>query len=86
MELSLTGMVCSMKYKVGDIILVKDIRQRLRIRPLIFIRLHLKNTFGIITEVEESSTEEKNGYIWYSQVEQKQYHFYQDEVDGEVIV
>jgi hypothetical protein len=80
-----------MKYKVGDLIVIKDmyplllprLRQRLVLR--LHIRLHLKNTLGIITEVEESSTEKDNGYIWYSQVDGKEYHFYQDEVDGEVI-
>ena len=86
-----------MKYKVGDLVLVKDIRfPPLRPRPLPLLRLHplprLKNTFGIITEVEKhsdifekGSTENDNGYIWYSQVDGKEYYFYQDEVDGEVL-
>jgi hypothetical protein len=96
-----------MKYQVGHVVVVKDILFRfhplLHLRPrhvlllqlLLPLRLqyHLKNTFGIITGVEEhtdlyekDSTENDNGYIWYSQVDQKEYYFYQDEVDGEVIV
>jgi hypothetical protein len=65
-------------------------RHRLRLHPR--LRPHIQNTFGIITEVEKhtdlfekSSTENDNGYIWYSQVDGKEYYFYQDEVDGEVI-
>jgi hypothetical protein len=87
-----------MKYKVGDLVVVKDMCPRLRprLRPRLHLHLlprpHLKNTFGIITEVEKhtdlfekSSTENDNGYIWYSQVDGREYYFYQDEVDGEVI-
>jgi len=61
-----------------------------RFRPLSLLRL--QNTFGIITEVEKhtdifekGSTENDNGYIWYSQVDGKEYHFYENEVEGEVI-
>ena len=98
-----------MKYKVGDLILVKDIRHRLRhhlrprrhfrLRPRLLLRLHLRlhlhlyNTIGIITEVEKHSdifekhsTENDNGYIWYSQVDGREYYFYEDEVECEVIV
>ena len=70
-----------MKYQVGDLILVKNIDLRPR----------LQNTYGIITATEKhtdifekDSTEKDNGYIWYSQVDGKEYHFYEDEVDGEV--
>jgi len=86
-----------MKYQVGDLILVKDIRLlprlRLRLRLHLHPRLHprLLNTLGIITEVHKhsdffrsGSTEDDNGCIWYSQVDGKEYYFYQDEVDGEV--
>ena len=90
-----------MKYQVGDLVLLKDIHPPLhpllrlplplRLRPRLPLRL--KNTFGIITEVEKhsdifekGSTENDNGYIWYSQVDGKEYYFYQDEVDSEVIV
>ena len=81
-----------MKYKVGDLVLLKDIYSRFRPRPRPHPHLRLNNTFGIITEVEKhtdlfgnDSTENDNGYIWYSQVDGKEYYFYQDEVDGEVI-
>jgi hypothetical protein len=103
----------NMKYQVGELVLVKNIRPlpllhprplprplplprlrpRLLPRPLLLLRLHLRlnNTYGIITEVEkhseifkENSTENDNGYIWYSQVDGKEYYFYEDEVDGEV--
>ena len=71
-----------MKYKVGDLLLIKDIRLHPRLRPRLRLhrrlRLHprLHNTLGIITEVEKhtdlfekDSTENDNGYIWYSQVD-----------------
>jgi hypothetical protein len=83
-----------MKYKVGDLILVKkcdyEPRPRLLLRPR--LHLHLHNTLGIITEVEKhsdifekDSTPDDNGYIWYSQVDGREYYFYQDEVECEVI-
>ena len=87
-----------MKYRVGDLILIKNIDLSLRPRlpplprPRHRPRLLLQNTFGIITEVEKhtdifkkGSTENDNGYIWYSQVDGKEYHFYEDEVEGEVV-
>jgi hypothetical protein len=89
-----------MKYKVGDLLFIKKyeyklrLRLRLRLPPRPHLRLRplIQNTFGIITEVEKhtdlfekDSTENNNGYIWYSQVDGKEYYFYQDEVDGEVI-
>ena len=85
-----------MKYQVGDLVLIKNLRlhPRLRPRPLLHLhpRLRLNNTYGIITATEKhtdifekDSTENDNGYIWYSQVDQKEYHFYEDEVEGEVI-
>jgi len=90
-----------MKFNVGDLVFIKDILVRPRLhprlhpllRPLLRRHLRLKNTFGIITEVEKhtdlfenDSTENDNGYFWCSQVDGKEYYFYQDEVDGEVIV
>ena len=84
-----------MKYKVGDLLLVKDIHLSPLLRPHLCLHLlpRLKNTFGIITKVkkhtdlyERGSTENDNAYIWYSQADNKEYYFYQDEIDGEVIV
>ena len=85
-----------MKYQVGNLILIKniDFHPCPRLRLHLHLRLHhrLNNTFGIITEVEKhtdifekGSTENDNGYIWYSQVDGKEYHFYEDEVTGEVV-
>ena len=82
------------KYQVGDLILIKNIVPRLRPRPhpRLRLRLLLNNTYGVITAVEkhneifkENSTENDNGYIWHSQVDQKEYYFYENEVEGEVI-
>jgi len=81
---------------IKDISLHPHPRPRLPLRlPLLprpRLRPHLHNTIGIITEVEKhtdlfekSSTENDNGYVWYSQVDGKEYYFYQDEIDGEVI-
>ena len=65
---------------------------RLRLRPHPRLRLRFQNTYGIITAFEKhtdifekDSTEKDNGYVWFSQVEQKEYYFYEDELDGEVI-
>jgi hypothetical protein len=89
-----------MKYKVGDLVLIKACVYKSRPRPRLRLRrrlhphphLHLMNTFGIITKVEKhsdifekGSTENDNCYIWYSQVEGQEHHFYEDEVIGEVI-
>ena len=83
-----------MKYQVGNLILIKNIDPHLHPHPHPHprLRLRLNNTFGIITAVEkhneifkENSTENDNGYIWYSQVDGKEYHFYEDEVEGEVV-
>ena len=73
-----------MKYSVGDLLFIIHCRAN----PFEYINGYkhfyyneaLRNTFGIITAVEED-----NGCIWYSQVHQKQYYFYEDEVIGEVV-
>ncbi len=66
------------------------LRLHLRLRPLLHPRLH--NTLGIITRVEKhsdifesGSNENDNGYIWYSQVDGREYYFFEDEVAGEVL-
>ena len=81
-----------MKYQVGDLILIKNLRHRPRLRLHPRLRPRLNNTYGIITATEKhtdifekDSTENDNGYIWYSQVDQKEYYFYEDEVEGEVV-
>jgi hypothetical protein len=54
--------------------------------------LEIENTFGIITKVEKhsdnfekDSTADDNGYMWFSQVNAKEYHFYENEFIGEII-
>jgi hypothetical protein len=85
-----------MKYKVGDLILIKqcDYEPRLRLPPCgrRALRRRLHNTIGIITEVEKhsdifekDSTENDNGYIWYSQIDGREYHFYEDEAECEAL-
>jgi hypothetical protein len=88
-----------MKYRVGDLVVYERnvnikvtftlalAQLRLRPRLLPFPRLHLQNTFGIITEVEKhtdifekGSTENDNGYIWYSQIDAKTYWFCENEL------
>ena len=60
----------------------------LRLRPLLrpHPHLHLINTYGIIISTEKhneifekDSTDDDNGYVWLSQIEQKEYYFYENE-------
>jgi hypothetical protein len=63
----------------------------LRLRqPL--LRHELFNSYGIITEVikhsdawEGVTTKYDNLYIWFSQIDGKEYFFCEDEVTGEVV-
>jgi hypothetical protein len=89
-----------MKYQVGDLVLVKDYRykprprlrrHRLR-RPRLGLHLELLNSFGIITKVEKHSdawegetTNDDNVYVWFSQLDAKEYDFCENEVTAEVI-
>jgi hypothetical protein len=81
-----------MKYQIGDLVLVKDceykphLHLRLRPRPVLF------DSYGIITKAinhsdawEGETTSNDNIYVWFSQVDCKEYFFFQDEVTGEVI-
>ena len=68
------------------------LRPRLLPRLLPRPRPELYNSYGIVTQAvkhsdawEGQSTNGDNVYIWYSQVEQKEYYFYEDEVIGEVV-
>jgi hypothetical protein len=87
-------------FQVGDLILIKNIlprprplpRPHPRRCPLLHPRHRLNNTHGIITAFEKhtdiftsDSTEDDNGYIWFSQVDGKEYYFYENEVEGEVV-
>jgi len=86
------------KYKVGDVLFMKNCDYKPPLRPVLrpplrlLPHLRLENTYGIITEAykysdmfEGDSTEDDNVYIWYSQVDAKEYYFYENEVEGEVI-
>ena len=78
-----------MKYKVGDLLLIKHCRsnpfQHIKDYKHFYHNAVLLNTFGIITAVEFSTSLKINGYVWYSQVDGREYYFYEDEVIGEVI-
>ena len=83
-----------MKYEVGDALFVKkcEWKPRPHLRPHLHFRPHLHNTVGIITEVHKhsdifrsGSTENDNGYIWLSQVDGREYWFYENQVECEVL-
>ena len=86
-----------MKYNVGDLLLVKHCEYKHRIRPRLRLRLYycreMFNSFGIVTEAikhsdawqGETTSDDDNVYVWFSQLDGKEYYFYEDEVTGEVI-
>jgi hypothetical protein len=74
------------------------LRPRLRPRPVIlpYFRLYYRremfNSFGIVTEAikhsdawEGETTSDENVYIWFSQIDGKEYYFCEDEIAGEVV-
>jgi hypothetical protein len=90
-----------MKYNVGDLLLVKfcefkprhlrpDLRPRLH--PRLRLRPELFNSYGIVTEAikhsdawEGESTSDDNFYVWYSQIDSKEYYFFENEITVEVV-
>ena len=55
-------------------------------------RLELYNSYGIVTGAikhsdawEGQSTNSDNTYVWFSQIDGKEYYFCEDEVTGEVV-
>ena len=74
-------------------------RPYLRLRPHLRLRLHLRlrvfpelfNSYGIVTEAIkhsdawEGSSEKDNSYIWFSQVDGKEYYFFENEITVEVV-
>jgi len=63
---------------------------RLHLHP--HLHPHLVKSFGIITQAiknnvywKSHSTSDDNIYVWFSQIDGKEYRFYENEVDGEVI-
>jgi hypothetical protein len=66
--------------------------QHLNLNPYLECHRYLFNSFGIITKAEnhidtfgKSSSEKNNGYCWFSQLDAKEYFFYEDEVTGEIV-
>ena len=68
-------------------------RQHPRHCPRLSDYLHpeLYNSYGIVTQAikhsdawEGQSTNGDNTYVWFSQIDSKEYFFYEDEVIGEV--
>jgi hypothetical protein len=93
-----------MKYKVGDLLLIKDFeyKSRLHLHPRHRLPLHLRdrvpyypelfNSYGIITKAINHSdawkgetTSDDNVYVWFSQIDGREYCFCENEVIGEVI-
>ena len=66
--------------------------RRIRPRPCDYLRHELFNSYGIVTEaikhsdaLVDESTNGDNVYVWFSQIDGKEYCFYEDEVIAEVI-
>ena len=85
-----------MKYNVGDLLLVKNCEYKPRIRPRLrlcdYLHHELHNSYGIVTQAvkhsdawEGESANDNNTYAWFSQIDDKEYYFYEDEVIGEVV-
>jgi hypothetical protein len=89
-----------MKYKIGDLVVIKKInpirpswQHRSRVincYPSLVSRFcqarqSLKDTWGIIIAADFGLYNKDDGYVWYSQVDAKEYHFYEDEVAGGII-
>ena len=85
-----------MKYNVGDLLLLKHYEFKplphLNFLPRPRPRPELYNSYGIVTEAikhsdawEGQSTNRDNVYVWYSQIDGKEYCFFEDEVTGEII-
>ena len=78
-----------MKFNIGDLVRLNEFspRPRLRLRPRPRLPYHLISTCGIIMSTEKynaifekDSTDDDNGYVWLSQIEQKEYYFYENEL------
>jgi hypothetical protein len=84
-----------MKYQVGDLLLIKDCeyKPRLRLRRGRLVDCpELFNSFGIVTQVikhsdawKGDSTSDDNVYVWFSQLDAKEYSFCENEVTAELI-
>ena len=84
-----------MKYSVGDLLLVKHYKYKyrlLRARRRLHLRQKLFNGYGIVIQAikhsdawQGESTSDDNAYVWFSQLDGKEYYFCEDEVTGEVV-
>ena len=89
-----------MKYQVGDLVFIKHYKHKPRVPFRInarysfgqLLRHELFNSYGIVTQAikhsdawEGQSTNRDNVYIWFSQIDGKQYFFCENEVTGEVV-
>lgn len=74
-----------MKYKVGDLLMMKHFHHK----PY----GHLIDTLGIVTKVncyayifyDDKQEQQEDKFAWFSQVDGKEYYFYEFEIEGEVI-
>jgi hypothetical protein len=65
---------------------------RPRLHPRLRLRPELFNSYGIVTEAikhsdawEGESTSDDNFYVWYSQIDSKEYYFFENEITVEVV-
>ena len=84
-----------MKHQIGDLLLIKFCEFKPCPRPGLYPRLcdypKLFDSYGIITEAikhsdawQGESTIDNNVYIWFSQLDGKEYYFCENEVTVEV--
>lgn len=87
-----------MKYKIGDLLLINRFRfkarfnNRLQPRTIPRGNTYLEGKIGLITCAERydinfkpPSSEEDNGYVFFSNLDGKEYYLYEDELDAEVV-
>ena len=84
-----------MKYQVGDLLLVKFCEYKTR--PLLGLHPRLRpelfNSYGIVTEAikhsdaweGETTSDDDNVYAWFSQLDGKEYYFFENETTVEVV-
>ena len=79
------------EYKLRYCLYPRSCLRRTRLRLHLLHRPELFNSCGIVTEAVKHSdawegepTNGDNVYVWFSQIDGKEYYFYEDEVTGEV--
>ena len=83
---------CEFKSRPIYLRLPMDPRLHDRLPPRLYDYPELCNSYGIITAAikhsdvwENKTTSDKNVYVWFSQIDGKEYFFCEDEVTGEVV-